>query len=163
MDITEAYTLYSGAIHGYIAKMVLSQDLADDLMQDTFEHAARSWSSVRVATVKPWLYRIAHNLVVSYLRRASVVAWSSLDAAEHVFGLDEVEQCGEREHIELTLKTLKPKYANVLRLCLDGGNLPYAVLAQHSGESTQNFKMHVSRARKLFAVAYVQQAEQKGA
>lgn len=161
MDITEAYTLYAAPIRNYIYRKVDNYELADDLVQDTFERALRAWAGVRGETAQAWLYRVAHNLIVSYLRRDSLVAWASLDTAETHSGQDEIELCIEREHIELILSRLSPNYARALRLCLEGGNLSYAVLAKQAGVSTQNFKMHVSRARKQFAVLAAQQ--EKGA
>lgn len=154
MDITEAYAQYAAPIRGYIYRRVNSPDLADDLTQDTFERAIESWGTIRGTTARAWLYRIAHNLIVDYLRRGSLVMWSNLDAAAHVSGLDEIEQCGEREQIETTLSTLKPKYASALRLTLDGGNLPYEVLAEKAGVSRDLFKHWVCRGRKLFAEAW---------
>jgi RNA polymerase sigma factor (sigma-70 family) len=154
MDIAQAFEQYSAPIHRYIYRRLNSHELADDLTQDTFEQAMRVWSSVRPATARAWLYRVAHNLVVDYLRRGSLVAWAGLDTVEHVSGLDAIEQCVEREHIEATLSLLKPKYANALRLCLDGGNIGYAALAARAGVTEDTFKTHVLRGKRQFAVRY---------
>lgn len=154
MTFEQAYEQYHGPIHGYIYRRLGSHELAEDLTQDTFEHAMRAWPTVRSDAAKSWLYRIAHNLMISYLRRVSLVAWTQLDDAGQVYGQDEIELCAEREHIESTLAVLKPKYANALRLTLDGGNLPYDELAARAGVSRDLFKHHVSRGRRLFAEAW---------
>jgi RNA polymerase sigma-70 factor (ECF subfamily) len=154
MTITEAYERYHAQIRGYIFKRVHDSELADDLTQDTFTKALKSWSTIRGETARAWLYRIAHNLMVDYLRRNTLVAWLNLDAAITLTGLDEAAQLAEREHIEATLSALKPNYASVMRLCLASGNLPYATLALQAGITEQSFKMRVSRGRRMFAAAY---------
>lgn len=153
MDFTQAFEQYAEPIRGYIFRRVHSHELADDLTQETFIKALKAWSTIRGETVQGWLYQIAHNLIVDQARRASLVAWAPLDDAYQMPYEDNSESYGEREQIETTLSILAPNYASVLRLCLDGGNLPYAVLAVQAGITEQSFKM--------FAAAYAEQ--QKGA
>ena len=60
---------YRRALHGYCRRLLLSDERAEDALQQAFLQA---WLGLRagteVAEVKPWLYRIVHNAALNMLR-----------------------------------------------------------------------------------------------
>lgn len=69
-EISAWYEQHSGAIFRYIVLMVRDNQLAEDLTQETFIKAFRYYDTFeRKANPKTWLFRIAHNLTVDYLRK----------------------------------------------------------------------------------------------
>jgi RNA polymerase sigma-70 factor (ECF subfamily) len=64
---------YSKPIYGYLVQMVFDEHVAEDLIQEVFIAA---WSGARrfrgLASVKTWLFQIAHNLAVTWIRRNKV-------------------------------------------------------------------------------------------
>lgn len=70
----DAYTallnLYNSAILNYCYRLISDPELAQDLAQETFIKAFFSLDSFDESKkFSPWLYRIAHNLCVDYLRK----------------------------------------------------------------------------------------------
>src|SRR3954465_6726724 len=87
-EIAAAIEPHIPALRRYAWALLRDGDAADDLVQDTLEHAVRRWHPRRRnGDLRAWLFTIEHNLFVSCLRR-----WSrrglrvSLDEASGVIG-----------------------------------------------------------------------------
>src|SRR3954451_10877502 len=87
-EIAAAIKPHIPALRRYAWALLRDGDAADDLVQDTLEHAVRRWHlRRRNGDLRAWLFTIEHNLFVSCLRR-----WSrrglrvSLDEASSVIG-----------------------------------------------------------------------------
>lgn len=64
------YDQYSMIIYKYIFKLIQDQQQAEDLTQDTFLKAYTYLESNRqVDYPKTFLYRVAHNLTIDYIRK----------------------------------------------------------------------------------------------
>ena len=60
---------YQRAIHGYLYRMVQNSSAAEDLTQDTFLRVYRARINYQVsAKFSSWLYRIATNLAMNWIR-----------------------------------------------------------------------------------------------
>ena len=63
---------HKSKVFGYIMSKVKNKDIADDIFQDTFIKAI---NSLKRGTYNeegkflPWIFRIAHNLIIDYFRR----------------------------------------------------------------------------------------------
>ncbi|MFN5619989.1 MAG: RNA polymerase sigma factor [Flavobacteriales bacterium] len=74
-------------IYYYIRRMVLSHEDADDLTQQVFIKAWKSIESFRgESKLSTWLYRIAHNETISFLRSAKRIMQVDAGAIEHALG-----------------------------------------------------------------------------
>jgi RNA polymerase sigma-70 factor (ECF subfamily) len=63
---------YYDMIHAFAYRVCLVETEADDIAQETFIRAARAIAGYRgTASFKNWLYRIAHNAIIDWGRRAS--------------------------------------------------------------------------------------------
>jgi len=85
--VSEFVRQYQKPIYYYIRRMVLSHDDADDLTQQVFIKAWKGIDGFRgESKLSTWLYRIAHNECISFLRSAKRVL--NVDAAdvEHALG-----------------------------------------------------------------------------
>lgn len=68
--IVEWYDQYSGAVFKYILKMIKDEQQAEDLTHDAFIKAYTYISqNKQVNYPKTFLYRVAHNLTVDYVRK----------------------------------------------------------------------------------------------
>jgi RNA polymerase sigma factor (sigma-70 family) len=57
-------------LHRYCARMTGSVADGEDVVQDTIERALAEWSSDADAPpLRPWLFRVAHNRAIDFLRR----------------------------------------------------------------------------------------------
>ncbi len=105
---------HSGPVHGFLARMVRDDALAEDLLQSTFLSVVRSADRYqRGAPVMPWLLTIAGNAARDALRRRRMHPESSTTDEE---GGEAYEPSVEpamgdpvaRKHIEAAFEKLPP-------------------------------------------------------
>ena len=61
---------YQHRLYGYLMQLVRDQQLAEDLLQETFIRLYQHYNSYRpIAKFSTWIYTIATNLVRSHMRR----------------------------------------------------------------------------------------------
>ena len=77
----QLYENHFDKIYRYVALRIGNKTEAEDVTQQVFLNALRSISSFkwRGAPFSTWLFRIAHNLVVDYLRKEKKRATTPLD------------------------------------------------------------------------------------
>ncbi len=124
LDIEALYDQYRVRIFRAIAGVVFDDAAAEDLTQETFERAWRSRATYRGAEdeVGAWLYRIAMNSAMSWLRRQKLARLlptrlfqgSDSDAG----GLERVEN---RQLADVALAALSPKLRAVVVLTYYSG------------------------------------------
>ncbi|MDJ0332882.1 RNA polymerase sigma factor [Planococcus sp. S3-L1] len=69
-EVTDWYQQHSDSIFRYILFMVRDYQQAEDLTQETFIKGFRYYDTFeRKANAKTWLFRIAHNLTIDFLRK----------------------------------------------------------------------------------------------
>ncbi len=60
---------HGSALLAYIRGMAGSREEAEDLFQETWSRVIRHGASFKAGTVRGWIWRIARNAVIDYLRR----------------------------------------------------------------------------------------------
>jgi RNA polymerase sigma-70 factor (ECF subfamily) len=115
--LRQLYARYAQALHRYVERF--SPDLAstDDIVQETFIRAWRHLPQLTADTglVRPWLFRVARNLLIDANRRArsrpvTVAARPDLDLhADDQFG-----QVMDRQLVAEALQNLSPAHRMVL-------------------------------------------------
>ncbi|ACL57705.1 RNA polymerase sigma factor [Methylobacterium nodulans] len=93
-ELTALIAPHIPALRRYAWALLRDCDAADDLVQDTLEHAVRRWHLRRQdGDVRGWLFTIEHNLFVSFRRRwARRGVHVSLDEALAVPGAPGAEE-----------------------------------------------------------------------
>lgn len=66
--IEEAYKEYYSDIFRYVLCRIKCKHEAEDLVQDVFLHLLEYDSMLQKSTIRSFLFTIAHNLVIDYLR-----------------------------------------------------------------------------------------------
>lgn len=121
---------YREAIYHVIFKIVHNPQEAEDLVQETFIKAFSSLSSYRSQyKFTTWLYRIAANSSIDYLRKKKITAFSldeeirtkhgkvSLDLADWTYN-PEIELVAKQKKfsVEKAIETLPKRYKEVIIL-----------------------------------------------
>jgi RNA polymerase sigma-70 factor (ECF subfamily) len=150
LDFEQAYDDHLSRVYGFLAYRTGSRDDAEDLTQQTFERAWRSWSRFdpHRARVSTWLISIARNLLIDHHRsragRLGEVGLDSLDAEalEVNGGID--ERLGLEPELARALAGLSSREREVLALRY-GADLRSPDIAQVMGLSVSNVQQITSR------------------
>ena len=70
--LRELYSHHAKALHGYVQKFCPDRASADDIVQETFIRAWRHLPQLSAddRPVRPWLFRVARNLLIDANRAA---------------------------------------------------------------------------------------------
>jgi RNA polymerase sigma-70 factor (ECF subfamily) len=115
--IRQLYSQHAGALRSYVERFCPDRASADDIVQETFIRAWRHLPqlSADARPVRPWLFRVARNLLIDASRAArarpvTVQAQSAEDARTDP-GLDQVLN---RQLVVAALQHLSPAHRTVL-------------------------------------------------
>jgi len=114
--IRELYSRHAKALHGYVQRFCPDPASADDIVQETL---IRAWRHLPQLTaddrpVRPWLFRVARNLLTDADRAARarpVTAPEPADVAGDDAGLDQIL---DRQLVTNALQHLSPAHRTVL-------------------------------------------------
>ncbi len=149
MDFEQAYEEHLGRVYAFLIYRLGSRPDAEDLTQQTFERALRSWSRFDPArgSVANWLLSIARNLLIDRYRADGV--------AKSDVALDELAPAalpaqapprdpGLEPELSHALASLRPRDQEILALRY-GGDLTGPEIASLTGLSLSNVQQIISR------------------
>jgi RNA polymerase sigma-70 factor (ECF subfamily) len=115
--IRQLYSGHARALHAYVGQFCPDRASADDIVQETFIRAWRHLPqlSTNDRPVRPWLYRVARNLLIDANRaeRARPVTVPEQPAGE--IGTDSgLEEVLDRQLVSAALAHLSPAHQSVL-------------------------------------------------
>lgn len=113
------YERFSPQIYRYVYRLVGSQELADDITQETFMKAFQGIRAIaRDSNVSAWLYRIASNACFDILRRRKLITWMPIleesEKSSDFTSDDFAPQVIESQIVRRTLREMPP----ALSVCL---------------------------------------------
>jgi RNA polymerase sigma factor (sigma-70 family) len=143
---------YSGELTKFLTQKLRSREVAADLVQETYVRVLRLGSSTIIEQPRAFLYRIASNLAVDYLRRSSrqadliTDAESAPDVPSAAPGIDRrIEDRQTLARLEEALGELSPKCRRaLLGNRLDG--LSHVEIAQELGVSESMVAKYIAQA-----------------
>jgi RNA polymerase sigma-70 factor (ECF subfamily) len=114
--IRQLYSHYASALHAYVEQFCPDRASADDIVQETFIRAWRHLPQLSAddRPVRPWLYRVARNLLTDANRAARARPVSAPEPPTEIgtdSGLDEVL---DRQLVSAALAHLSPAHQSVL-------------------------------------------------
>src|ERR1700745_3310462 len=123
--VRQLYARHAVALHGYVARFCPDRASADAIVQETFIRAWRHLPQLSAdgRPVRPWLFRVARNLLIDASRAARSRPISvQAEAAEE--GCDDtgLNQVLDRQLVADALKQLSPAHRAVLVEIFYGGD-----------------------------------------
>lgn len=150
LDWRALYERYSGEIAYYLLKLTSDREAAEDLVQDTFVRAIERERQLRDRmAIRPWLYRIATNLAISFLRRLQLRARLPFGAIERS---DPAIWIAETDQVRAALCSIGPAQAACLILRERG--FSRREIATICGVSEEGVKSRLARGEASFIAAY---------
>ncbi|MEZ5337744.1 MAG: sigma-70 family RNA polymerase sigma factor [bacterium] len=115
--------MYQARLYNFVRSMVRNDEIAEDITQESFVKAFFSLRKLQnPASFKSWLFRIANNNTLDYLRKKRI---QTVDVDESVREsyVDEASpekgavSSSRTKHIREALDKLKPDQRNILVMC----------------------------------------------
>lgn len=119
--LSTLYDAYGAALHGVILRVVQREELAQEVLQDTFVKIWRNAGSYDPAKSRPftWMMNIARHAAIDMMRSAAVKydgSIRSLDNTVYGAGHDEVrERIGDAD-VRDVLVRLRPEHRDLIDL-----------------------------------------------
>ncbi|MEZ4808632.1 MAG: sigma-70 family RNA polymerase sigma factor [Flavobacteriales bacterium] len=115
------YDAYSGALYGVILRVLRKEDMAQEVLQDTFVKIWRSAAAYDPSKGRPftWMLNIARNTAIDMLRSALVRnadAIRSLDDRVYHLGHDDVRDAMDGADVRDVLARLRPEHRQLIDL-----------------------------------------------
>ncbi len=154
----EVLTTYQAPLLRYVTRLLNNSAYAQDIVQETFMKLVHIWRNGAHAgpNLRPWLYRVAHNLAVDHIRRESRLQHlHERDAEERRTAKDGVADKAAKnaEQLQSTLEQLRrlgPEERQVVLLRLQEG-LSYREISQVTGRTEGNIGCILHHAVKKIA------------
>jgi RNA polymerase sigma-70 factor, ECF subfamily len=115
--LRQLYSHYAKALHGYVEQFCPDQASADDIVQETFIRAWRHLPQLSAddRPVRPWLFRVARNLLIDANRAARARPVSVPEQPAGEIGADSgMEEVLDRQLVSAALQHLSPAHQSVL-------------------------------------------------
>ena len=165
--ITRLFEAYNQRICTFLGHMVGNEETGRDLAQETFIKAWKALPSLRhPAQTEAWLFRIARNMALDYLRKKLpkvVLPWAKMEEHEATGNLKAEgfeEQVSEQECVKQALAHLRPKLRECLILYVIVG-LSQKKIAEVLHINETSVAVYISMGRKAFRQTYERLKEEK--
>ncbi len=154
-DFTALYDLHHAAISRYCVRKCNDREIGQDMMQETF---LRLWICLQrndqILQARPFIYRIAHNLVIDNVRRKKEISLDGLQEVGFEPSIDPWHHTYSRLDARRPLKmlsTLKKPIRQVLHRRFILGHSPVEI-AEHTGNNTNTVSVRIYRGLKQLRV-----------
>ncbi|HEX6455968.1 MAG TPA: RNA polymerase sigma factor [Solirubrobacterales bacterium] len=147
---------YQGRLLGFCRQMLGSTEDAEDVLQEVFVNAYRAMlADEREINLRPWLYRIARNRCLNYLRKPKADAQESMDMVPEVDAASTAERVHNREEFRQILADVNklPETQRAALLLREMDALSYEEIAAAMETTVPSVKSLLVRARISLAEA----------
>jgi RNA polymerase sigma factor (sigma-70 family) len=147
---------YQGRLLGFCRQMLGSTEDAEDILQEVFVNAYRAMlADEREINLRPWLYRIARNRCLNYLRKPKADAQESMDMVPEVEAASTAEKVHNREEFRQILSDVNklPETQRAALLLREMDALSYEEIAAAMETTVPSVKSLLVRARISLAEA----------
>jgi RNA polymerase sigma factor (sigma-70 family) len=141
---------YQGRLLGFCRQMLGSTEDAEDVLQEVFVNAYRAMlADEREINLRPWLYRIARNRCLNYLRKPKADAQESMDMVPEVDAASTAERVHNREEFRQILSDVNklPETQRAALLLREMDALSYEEIAAAMDTTVPSVKSLLVRAR----------------
>jgi RNA polymerase sigma factor (sigma-70 family) len=147
---------YQPRLLGFCRQMLGSTEDAEDVLQEVFVNAYRAMlADEREINLRPWLYRIARNRCLNYLRKPKADAQESMDMVPEVDAASTAERVHNREEFRQILSDVNklPETQRAALLLREMEALSYEEIAAAMETTVPSVKSLLVRARISLAEA----------
>jgi len=141
---------YQARLLGFCRQMLGSTEDAEDVLQEVFVNAYKAMlADEREINLRPWLYRIARNRCLNYLRKPKADAQETMDMVPEVDAASTAERVHNREEFRQILSDVNklPETQRAALLLREMDALSYEEIAAAMDTTVPSVKSLLVRAR----------------
>lgn len=139
-----AVDFYSERIFRYAFKWTKNEEFSKDVVQEIFEKLWNNKNKIDNNKIKPWLFKVAHNLLVNHSKKKKMISKENILYKEPFFKDNKYEL---QDLIEVSLNTL-PTIQKSILLLRDLEGYEYKEIGEILNLSESQVKVYLFRARK---------------
>lgn len=151
-DFDKLFRDYYEMLYRFVHQFISGEDDCHDIVTAVYEDAWRNAAALDLATARSYLFSIARNRTIDFLRRqrkhSAYVAYAATMSERYA----SADRLAERQHREAVvasvLHTIGPPTSDVLRACYIEGK-KYKEVASEMGMSVASVKKHIVKALKI--------------
>jgi RNA polymerase sigma-70 factor (family 1) len=148
--LSDIYDRFCKELYVYILRFVRSREIAEDILHDCFVNLIKYSKKYDIieATVKPFLYRSAHNLCVNYIKRSDTVKITASEDIDHADASDftkGIELDELNDSIYRLISNLDEKTRSVFIMKKDM-NMSNEEIAENLGISERTVRRYIKNA-----------------
>ncbi|MGY5450533.1 sigma-70 family RNA polymerase sigma factor [Agarivorans sp. MS3-6] len=159
--LLDTWHLTESELYYWLLKQSANQDIAFDLLQETFLRALQQKKAFcDIKNQRSWLFRVARNLYVDMLRQSKRLSYDDglllsayADTTEEQPVVDSLAQC-----LPIALKQLSPADQNIIEAC-DLKGMAQQQFANQHGLSLSATKSRIQRARNKLKLTLKKQCQ----
>lgn len=150
-EFKDIFDTYFDSIRGFVYYRTTDEDGANDIAQDVFMRLWEKRDSLDGTNIKPLLYKMANDMVISHYRKQCVRLNFAKNISQHEASLS--------PHEELQFEELRERYALILEQMPVGQrevflmnreeSLKYSEIAERLGISVKAIEKRMSAALKF--------------
>ncbi len=153
MTTQNIWITYNRDVKQFISSKVKNEDIANDLLQETFIKIHTKLDTLRDhSKLKSWVFTIARNMVLDFFKNTANTR--EMFETDLIFE-DECNTHDEKDCLKGIIKSLPKKYRDPLFLA-DIKGLKQAEVAKTLNLQLPTAKSRIQRARKLIAQGYME-------
>jgi len=153
---------YQTKLFVYLYRLIGDREEAEDILQDVFIKTYRNLNSFDISRkFSSWIYRIAHNEAVNYIKRKSLrrlIPWEDITATKDKLEMSSSEEGADKawmrketgQEIDEAIKRLPFKYKQVLILRYYSDK-SYEEIGEILGRPVNTVGTLINRAKKKLA------------
>lgn len=152
MKTQEIWHLYAEDLRRLLISLVKSEDIAEDLLQETFIKIHNKQETIKTPNkIKAWCLSIARNTAYDYFRKKGL---EQPMAFEEPYEEDDTQEHSEKDCLRAHIMNLDKKYRTPLFLA-DIKGLKHRNIASQLQLSLPTVKSRIQRARKKITEGYM--------
>lgn len=145
-EYNQCVDLYSDSLYRFILKHIKDEDIAKDIIQDTYEKVWRKVNDVESSHAKSYLYTTAHHTLIDYTRKAKKQG----DYTEIVENkLQHQNQYSDLKEVLNTALDKLPEIQKSVVLLRDYEGYDYSEIGKITHLTESQVKVYIFRARKF--------------
>ncbi|MCB0738728.1 MAG: RNA polymerase sigma factor [Bacteroidetes bacterium] len=145
IEFNETVNMYSDNLYRFVLKNIRDEDVARDIVQDTFEKMWRHVDEIDFKTVKSYMFSVGYRTMIDHIRKNKrITDFEEVNPAEHS---TDKQYLGLSEILAEALKIL-PEIQRTVVMLRDYEGYPYDEIGEITGLNESQVKVYIFRARK---------------